>query len=84
MNMKLPSAIGLHAEFYHKCRKYVNQNKRILADLDQKKKKTTNEVATSLRVRVSHFRCVPYRFVGRTAVHPRRPSYVTAREIEWW
>jgi len=31
-------------------------------------KKTTSEVATSLFVRVSDFRCVPYQFTGQTAV----------------
>jgi hypothetical protein len=40
-------------------------------------KKTTNEVATSLFVRVSDFRCVPYQFTGQTAVSLRQSSYIT-------
>jgi len=40
-------------------------------------KKTTTEVATSLFVRVSDFRCVPYQFTGQTAVCLCQPSYIT-------
>lgn len=40
-------------------------------------KKTISEVATSLFVRVSDFRCVPYQFTGQTAVCPRQPSCIT-------
>ena len=40
-------------------------------------KKTTSEVATSLFVRVSDFRCVPYQFTGQTAVCLCQPSYIT-------
>jgi len=41
-------------------------------------KKTTSEVATSLFVRVSDFRCVPYQFTGQTAVCLCQSSYITA------